>query len=103
MPASQAGRSRVASPRQRNSLSSRTPHQGQDIRNIDLASVQVGEGADAALIDGALGSEAPEIEVCRGRMWGAVRDQVCRGEAPGRDRLEAAIAPAAIENQSLDR
>ena len=61
--------------------------------------MRIRKWSDAALVNHASRGEAPQIQVCGQRMCAAVGDQVRGGHAPGRYRLEAAVAPAAVEDQ----
>src|SRR5262249_11393418 len=73
-----------------------------DPQHLSALSVEVREGTDAALIDRATAGKAAEIEVRRRRMRRAFGNQRGRREPAGGDGLEAAIAPAPVEDQAVD-
>src|ERR1700730_15674829 len=66
-------------------------------------SVRVGEGANAAFINRAPGGKALESQMGGERVRGAVRNQMRRRPASRRDPLEASVAPAAVQDQTLNR
>jgi hypothetical protein len=59
--------------------------------------MQVGLGADTRLVDRETALETIEPERARHMVAFALGDQMREAEAGGRRRLEAAIAPAAVE------
>src|SRR5215470_15744014 len=89
-----------ASPPQRNSTSSRGPHQGQEISNM-RASMRHGGGA--MLVDEPAAGEALETEGRVERVRLAARDRVSEHPARARRRLEAAGAPASVEIEAFHR
>src|SRR5215470_1014301 len=89
-----------ASPPQRNSISSRGPHQGQEISSMR---VSVRHGSRAVLVDQSAAREALETEGGVERMRLAARDRVREYPARSRRRLEPAGAPAAVQVEAFDR
>src|SRR5256886_12709142 len=77
-----------------------TARRAGDAQHGRFSSVSVRERAGTALIDGASGGEALHTQVSGERVRRLARDEVRRRQAPGRDRLEAAVAPAAIHDRS---
>src|SRR3546814_7609125 len=69
----------------------------------DVCSSDLGRGAGAGLVDGGAAREAVEREWHGERVRLIARDQVREAPARGRRRLEPAIAPAAIEIETVDR
>src|SRR5436305_14232719 len=96
-----SGRRTVASPRYVNSSLPRGPQYGQGMRTPP--SMQVRLGARALFVEQRAGRGAIEPH-CRGDIVRLVaRDQMREAPAGGRCCLEAAVAPAAIEIEPVDR
>src|ERR1700751_3910169 len=86
-------------PPQRNSFSSRIPHQGQRscIIGSSLLSRSVGDAGRRCLIYQAPARESLELKGFRELMVAAGGEHVSEGPAAGGNRLEAAGAPAAVD------
>src|SRR5215470_4081325 len=65
--------------------------------------MRIGRRPRAALVDHCTAREAIECEGFVERMRPVLRDRMREDEARGRRRLEAAIAPAAVDVEALDR
>src|SRR2546426_7466118 len=86
-----------AAPPYLNSMSSRSPHQGQGINTL------VRHGRGAMLVDEGPGGESFQGEGRVERVRLSIRDRMRVNPAGGWRRLEAAGAPAAVDEEVLDR